>query len=464
MADNIEKLRELERKRQADIARREAEIEAKKQAEEEEEAQKKARIAEAFGLSEEEKASYYGKGRDEKQTAVEPTPYIPKQETSSFSGSPTPASTESALIKQVAKKGPPSPAATVIGRTAVKKAQSAPTSPLSQEEENIYYKQYKDALASLPQETPEDREEYRQQKKELRDLYKQQADRAEWISLADRIGNALVRYGAARAGEKSGVDMTQINYGPGYDLSSALSRAKQEYEQGYEDISEEQKAKDAARKAKREAAAQEVEGKYRLSKFGADLEAQKASEKEKAADRASREKIAAMSISRQLQKNASKGELSEYQKAILDLRNREATAKEAKELAKLAEQDAVDRANVETYLGMSDKEKAKFAPTAAASMGRLGITDIEKLQEDYDKAQEGVFFSGDEAAKARVQQKLTAKNIREALDSISKRNQASPPPSTSSTIKVKGPSGTVAEMTREAAAKYLGKPGYTEIE
>lgn len=77
--------------------------------------------------------------------------------------------------------------------------------------------------------SPVDLKAFDAAEKEAKELYQERADRAEWLSLADRVSNALVRIGAANAGLKSNVDMSKIDYGPQTDWEGRINRYGKEY-------------------------------------------------------------------------------------------------------------------------------------------------------------------------------------------------------------------------------------------
>lgn len=77
--------------------------------------------------------------------------------------------------------------------------------------------------------SPVDMEQFDQAEQEAKQMYQDRASRNEWLSLADRVGNAITRIGAAQAGLKHGVDLSNINYGPMKDWDKDTDRAFQDY-------------------------------------------------------------------------------------------------------------------------------------------------------------------------------------------------------------------------------------------
>lgn len=69
-----------------------------------------------------------------------------------------------------------------------------------------------------------------QMEEEAKDLYNSQANRTEWLSLAEKIGNSLVRLNAANKGLKEGVDLSGVNLGPGTDWNGQMDRYGRDYD------------------------------------------------------------------------------------------------------------------------------------------------------------------------------------------------------------------------------------------
>jgi hypothetical protein len=102
---------------------------------------------------------------------------------------------------------------------------------LNKEPDDTEVKSVLDAIkkAKAKSADPVDTAAFDKQEQEAQELYNKRADRAEWLSLADRVGTALTRIGAASAGLKSGVDLSKIDYGKGYDQTAAQDRAATDY-------------------------------------------------------------------------------------------------------------------------------------------------------------------------------------------------------------------------------------------
>lgn len=84
---------------------------------------------------------------------------------------------------------------------------------------------------------PVDLQTYSDAQDDARALYRDQANRAEWTSLADRIGAAGAKFAAAVAGSKAHVDLSHIDTGPAFDLKGAMDTAGKDYTTSLGEIS-----------------------------------------------------------------------------------------------------------------------------------------------------------------------------------------------------------------------------------
>lgn len=92
--------------------------------------------------------------------------------------------------------------------------------------------------------SPEDKkaiQELDSLKKEARQMYKDKADRSDWLSLTETIGRSLVKLGAAQEGLRSGADLSRMQMEPATDFESKLDRARQSYVSEAQDITSQKK-------------------------------------------------------------------------------------------------------------------------------------------------------------------------------------------------------------------------------
>lgn len=334
--------------------------------------------------------------------------------------------------------------------------------------------------------TPADYAEIEQQEQEAQRLYNERADRAEWLSLADRIGNALVRYGAAQSGLKSGVDMTQINYGPGYDQKAAQERAARDYEMTLGSLGRKRGAlKDlsAAEQAKLDREARAAEVPYETEKYllgqhtdtyqqrlrddeafrrrQAELETQAARDRAREEREAKRTETAA---DKQLQAQR----YGDLQKELKQARDEEAAAAQAAQV--LASQKDLGKKSAE-----------KVMTSYPGIMAKAGITP-EQMSSIQERATEKgwIWDSIDEKKRQQlIQEEIIkpkqeqVKNLRQALDSLLQKKEpgaAAPmespvtsPAAPAGAVRMRAPNGAIgsipADKVKDAEAK-----GFTRVD
>lgn len=79
------------------------------------------------------------------------------------------------------------------------------------------------------EQVPGDTTNWDQKYQDAKDLYNEGADRNAWLSLAQTVGQGLLRIGAANEGLARGVDLSHVDLGPGYDVEGANKRNLAEY-------------------------------------------------------------------------------------------------------------------------------------------------------------------------------------------------------------------------------------------
>jgi hypothetical protein len=85
-------------------------------------------------------------------------------------------------------------------------------------------------IASYKPSDPSDVSNFSEAEEEAKRLYQEKASRNEWLSLADKIGQSLVRLNAANQGLARGVDMSHVDLGQGIDWDKQTDRDFKEYE------------------------------------------------------------------------------------------------------------------------------------------------------------------------------------------------------------------------------------------
>jgi hypothetical protein len=287
--------------------------------------------------------------------------------------------------------------------------------------------------------SPADTADLDVQAKDAQRLYNDRADRAEWLSLADRIGNALVRINAANAGLKSGVDMTKINYGPGYDASAAEQRAARDYEMSLKNIGQGRSDRTSAQKLEqdrldREARALEPKYEFEKYKYGQktdtyqqslrDAEALKRREKELTSQEArdlSREKRLSKADQEREDKQLRSLQVTDLQKQIASAQSEAQAASQAAQI-------------LSGQKDLSKKNADKLMSSYPGIMAKAGITP-EQMTAIQEQATEKGFLwdSVDEKKRQQLIQEQLIKpkqeqitNLRKALDGILGKGDSSP--------------------------------------
>lgn len=296
------------------------------------------------------------------------------------------------------------------------------------------------------------------------DLHSQNATRNEWLEVAQKLGDAVTRYGAARAGLASGVDMSKIDTGANVDYGARTDRSFRQFE------SSAKRAGDVADRTRQswadtEAARKEnYDNKEQFLKQGLHYSSQKEESDLRYKNDAARE---------------ARGEKSAQAREDNALRG--LTAKDLDSQEKdlnnqlVARQALVNQIEQEDLKG-SDKDKleSKYGKLAGDARINLSALNAELAaatkKGDFwgtnpDEEKQKSILAGkvneikDLLSGIRAQKKALLSG-RQVSSSGVQSSSAPPSPVSGSVVMIQGPSGDVASMTREAAQKYLSKPGY----
>jgi hypothetical protein len=317
--------------------------------------------------------------------------------------------------------------------------------------------------------SPADTADLDTQAKDAQRLYNERADRAEWLSLADRIGNALVRINAANSGLKSGVDMTRINYGPGYDASAAEQRASRDYEMSLKNIGQSRASRSEQQKLEqdrldREARALEPRYDFEKYKYGQETDTYQQGLRSAESSKTRREELATQAA-RDLQKEArqtKKEQESEDKQLralqVTDLQKQIASAQSEAQAASQAAQI------LSSQKDLSKKSADKLISNYPGIMAKAGITP-EQMTAIQEQATEKGFIwdSVDEKKRQQLIQEQLIKpkqeqitNLRKALDGILKKGDSSSSPTEAPPALIRmrhKASGAERDLTPEEAAK-----------
>lgn len=320
---------------------------------------------------------------------------------------------------------------------------------------------------------------------QARNNYQDEKQRNEWLEVAQTLARTVAQYGAAKSGLNSGRDMSNLNMGQAIDYGARTDRAQKQFG------SEAGIAKDAAASSRQAFLdkANAAEGTYKAKSGSLQFQAKELGDRESDAAKSGRSAYE-FSVRENNENNREKARSSredlQRQKMEVDENNKEIKDATAKAKAK---QDLISSIMQEEDISSpKGREKAQLKYSRLAGEAGIDLTEVmAKLQEAEDK-QPG-FFSRMGGAKETPKQDISqgllghlglSQDI-EKIRALRERNKqliqgqggqaaqapvgsdTTPPLAPPATVKIKGPSGEIAEMTKEKAQKYLGKPGYSEV-
>jgi hypothetical protein len=321
--------------------------------------------------------------------------------------------------------------------------------------------------------SPADTADLDTQAKDAQRLYNDRADRAEWLSLADRIGNALVRINAANAGLKSGVDMTKINYGPGYDASAAEQRAARDYEMSLKNIGQSRSDRTSAQKLEqerldREARALEPKYDFEKYKYGQETDTYQQGLRSAESSKTRREELASQEArdrekeGRQTKKEEKSEDKQLRALQVTDLQKQIASAQSEAQAASQAAQI------LSSQKDLSKKSADKLMSNYPGIMAKAGITPEQMTAIQEQATEKGFIWDSvdDKKRQQLIQEQLIKPkqeqitNLRKALDGILRKGDSSPKPASAvpeappALIKMRHKaSGAERDLTPEEAAK-----------
>lgn len=282
---------------------------------------------------------------------------------------------------------------------------------------------------------PVDQQEFDKQEQEAQRLFDERANRAEWLGLADRIGNALVRIGAANAGLKEGVDLSQINYGKGYDQQAALDRAAKGYEMSIGQTGRRRKGALEQQsyqqdRLDREASSLAPELDFQKSKYGNQYDTYQQSLRDAASDKRRQSEITSQE-SREEARNKAREERDK--KRLEEAEDKQLRALQVSDLQKQisgAEQDAEAAAQAAQILSSQDSLSKKSADKLMTNypqiMSKAGITPEQMASIEERATEKGIIWDtvDPKVREQLIQQELIKprqeriQNLRQALDKI----------------------------------------------
>lgn len=324
-------------------------------------------------------------------------------------------------------------------------AATAPTAPvLDAPPSETEVRSILDQIRSAKRETatPASYEMYQQAEDRAKELYESKANRDEWLSLAEKIGQSLIRLNAANQGLKHGVDLSGVNLGPGVDWESRANRYGRELDRELQQAKEgrvgaRQLSQDEQRRLDTDyedrLAALNKQYDFAKSKYGQEVSAAEQQRREESmaerADRSARERESAADR-RAREADARAARRDEQQQSAFETREnlKQLSAEERDAQKQLeARQTLINQLQREDDFSNRGKERlrSKYGELA----GKAGL-DLDSLMTNLEE-QETLLPSwlGGKSAEAEKQAKkeiLGSKisETRNMLDALRKRRQA----------------------------------------
>lgn len=368
------------------------------------------------------------------------------------------------------------------------------TGDMNQPPSDANYRAASDAIQSL-QRNPltRDTADWEAKMDEAKKLYQSNANRNAWLSLAQTIGQGLIRIAAANEGMKNHVDMSHVDLGPGYDVEAANKRNLDEYKIDLNSIDEQHRRAIEDYRQRLEDSGisfndslKKAEARLGMEK---DLYNQQMTGYEKTlADRMSQNRLNQQenrqderlkaSDERQQNRFDQQQTMAGQKASLADLASRE---KELNIQKQAADQLAAGYQNYDT---LDKKGKEKFNEQAQQLAGKAGIAD--KLPGMEEAARKGTgYFGLFQSAKPEVmsqQLNKASSDIKAQLDALRQKrvdllggkqsNDDSAAPSQASTpaaapqapdrIVVQGPDGKQYSLPKSQLQQAISQ-GYKQV-
>jgi hypothetical protein len=282
---------------------------------------------------------------------------------------------------------------------------------------------------------------------EAKRMFQEKSTKLEWLEVAQMLGQSVAQFAAARSGG-SKTDMSNLKFGA-LDYGKKVDRARDEYTDSIKQahgVADDERTlwKDRSDERKEEYNKQE-------DVLGNELN---------------------VAMQRERDRNSNRAQSDQERKLeIAELNRQEELAKKKLTLYNnIAQED-----------DLSSKSFKKLQERYGSDAGKAEI-DFNALQNELSSTdKDGTLWGKNpdpEARKGKVDEKVA--EVKSLLSSIEQRKRdlgvnklpqagnrpqspQAPQSSSTKTVKVKGPSGQIAEMTEEASKKYLSKPGYSLV-
>lgn len=318
--------------------------------------------------------------------------------------------------------------------------------------------------------------QYEQERGTAKDAYKEKQDRARTAEVISHLADAFSRFGAAAYGQNTGTDMSRTQFARPGSFEGTRDRNLSEYMQSLKEIGDKEgiekerlREEAAAGKEdfgrKQDTLQEALRKKMRDRELGkednriATRDRKESQEKDDLLYREQRKDVGFQGKSLAERERATNQLTDELLREDLKSKDKE---KIAAKLGPLAAKAGVDlNAAIEATDKLKDEQPGFFGKL----VGKKGkdATELKKNLFDSLKGDLDALKSKQAAREKRLRFSTKPMSLEEE-EALNGTQPTSPETQSSATVvKVQGPSGQIAEMTREAAAKYLGKPGYKEV-
>lgn len=387
----------------------------------------------------------------------------------------------------------PQPASVSVSTDSEQEMQS----PLIYKEWKAADQKFRDAAERAPD--PKTRQVYLDAQDEAKRLFNERATRAEWLSVAERIGNALIRLRAADQGLKRNVDLSNVALEKPIDWDSKIGRYQQEYTTELDKLrrnyAEQERTSERLKDLELRGLDREADmQKYR---YGQALQSEEDRRKEAARSKERAAERAADIAASERRQGASEAaadrrerERREYETKKEERFRRKETLQELRDAEKDQRKQLEAAQQLANYLKTEEDLSPKARGKLQEKYGQLAAIageDLGSLAAKLEEQDTGFFGSSEKekAGRNAILDGVVSKK-RNLLDAIQARRKdldkeaatpeaskpaadtpTAPPPAKpkgeEETIQVRAPDGSIARMTREAAARYLSKPGFSEV-
>lgn len=317
-------------------------------------------------------------------------------------------------------------------------------------------------------------------------LYEERADRSEWLSLAEKIGNAVTRIGAAHSGNQIGADMSKIDYGPGIDWEGRNQRYGRDLDRSLSKSARDRESTDRQQTLKQKLADQSFEDQrqglekeydFKKNKYGQetdtyqqalrDRDTFKRQEQSLQSQEARAESRARAADERDAKRSQSSGDAAEFKAQVADLQSQ---LKEATSDAESASQAAQI---LSSQKDLSKKGGEKLMANYPQVMAKAGITPEQMASIQEGATEKGMIWDSvnEKTRQKLIQEQLITpkqekiRSIRQALDNLLKRGdgqqvapgQEAPPPSGPTVAQIKKYVEMYPQVTPDQAKEILTK-------